>query len=366
MSPWIARIGLPILLGATVGLFVWIGRETEPGPALKSEPNPEAVVVMPAAPVRTPGSFPTAAPVSEPSLEEADVATRQRFYDSLADQPPRLLLSRLLRQPGDETTREILLHAFTTSMAENGRDPTFAGPLADALSSPDYSLELKALLAESLAESSTLAGVTALLQVAEAPASPPELRSVLNEAIAMVGAKRRGDGTFPMDLSPVLEAAFLRAALTPQSNPDLVSATSLAIAQVGSENGVRVLLQKIPTLPQTAEVVPRVRNPAAIPALLEPLQITTDYQDPRMAAAGKALVHIGGDAAVRPVLEWLKNASDEAQPLAADWFANIREPVSYDLVGTYLSSGQFRNESIRTTLQRAYDLNTPEEVPRGR
>lgn len=349
------------MLLLAVVFFAWIGRETVVEPPVSTD------VAVPAATTSIAAPRPEPATVLEPALEETDVATRQRYYDGLVLQPPLILLSRLLNaSAADETTKTILLQAFTTSLARSGHDSTLSLRFVDTLLSPDYSLETKAMLAEALADSATLAGVLALLEVAEDPAAPLELRNILNEAISTVGGKRRDDGSFPTDLSPPLEAAFLRAAMNPEGNPELIAATSLAIAQVGAENGVRVLLQQIPSLRKTAETVAKVRNPAAIPALLDPLRTAFDYNDPRMEAAGKALVHIGGDAAVRPVLEWLKNAPSQAQPLAAQWFANIREPVSYDLVGSYLSSESFRSGAIMTTLQQAYDANTPVEVPRGR
>ncbi len=379
----IVGIALIFLMGVALEGMLWFAQRLQrtarkPVPAevrkpareaVQSSPTPQAFVEprRPAAkPAPAPSSTPSAPRVfpPEPALSHADVPTRQRYHDQLVALPPLTILERWQRaaaQPNpDGATLAVMQQAFTLALGRSQEDelPSPA-TLAAALANPTIPPSSREALAGALAESATLPGLEALLQSANAPA----LRETALHALASVGAERRENGEYPVDLSPPLETAFA-VALSSADN-GLAAATGRALAQIGSETGTRAVLGVLdapaqsaqPFLPALRDAIAHLSNPAAIPALLDELNGAAnrgiDVGDPGILLSGAALVHIGGAEAVEPLLEWLTTAPPEAQPLAAAWFANVREPKSAALLQSYVAGKTFRSPQIKATLQQS-------------
>ncbi|MEI6351478.1 MAG: hypothetical protein WCP06_10270 [Verrucomicrobiota bacterium] len=353
--------------------------EEPPKPAVAdTEPSAAPTEALPT----SPAVVPEPSPASEPLLADADVETRQRYFDQLAALPPLDILARWRRSAAgglaDDVTLALLQQAFAKALgAFPVDDPALLKAFLDALHDPAFPLPARVEFAQALAESATLPGCRALLQYAtDSGTAEPDLRSAVFEAIGSIGASRRADGSFPSELSLPLEKAFGEALSKTGSQQELEAAVAQALGQVGTVAGTQQLLAALeqqpgagPNAPQPdfknllREAIEHVRNPGAIPALLDVVQGSPNFgsalSDPALAASGSALVHIGNTQAVEPLLDWLQRAPSDAQPLAAKWFQNIRTPETETAVQNRLQTGTFNSIAIKTTLQELLKANAP-------
>ena len=359
-----------------------VAAQLHPAPAPTTEfstPRPPARVETPLLP---PSFTPTQPPQREPALAEADIPTRQRYFDQLAAEVPFKILNRWRRAsaaPQDEVTLALIQQAFTQSLSRFQKDdPELVAALSEPLTDPGFPIACRAAFAQALADSSTLVGTRALVENATSAAPGAELQETVLGAIASIGAERRADGSYPAELSPALEAAF-GSALADPANKSLAKATGHALGQLGTESGVHALLDAFaasaqadgsdPTRPLERAFrndLEHIRNPAAVPALMEVIsgvEAAADSRDPLLTASGTALVNIGGEEAVGPLLDMLELSPANAKALASAWFANIRQPETIEVVRQRLKNSTFASPVIKSTLEQLLNANLPEEVP---
>lgn len=309
----------------------------------------------------------------EPSLETVItvIEDSQRYYDQLIKKDPEVLWNQWYRLlAGDNNrTRNIIRRALITQLQHKGSKDVYQD-LSSLLRESSLPITQNKLIINLLGETATPEAMTILLDEAMSNQDTP-LRPTILEKITEMGDEWWDNRSHP-ELSPPLEKAW-NSELNDQN---LINAIAIGMAKVGSPSGVKLLLTAIAKGGNTVDEINKgqnqqalaafeamdgILNNAAAPTLAEEFH-NRELNDPVFIASGNALANIANIEATKALIEWVKNAPDEAVPLVEQWFMEAsRNTESFDLLQQSLQSESFQSVKIKKEIQAVIKSREPLE-----
>jgi hypothetical protein len=219
------------------------------------------------------------------------------------------------------------------------------------LAQPTIPFQNKALLIDLLTEIATPQALSQLLNLAQLGNTDP-LYIMVVQAISRIG-DNRWNGRFHEELSPVLETAWLNATDTDET---FLNALGSAIAKIGAPQGVNELLLAVTskTLTPLADkkadtetikqevafkVIPKVRNPAAVPVLKTWLT-QEPVGNPGFELSGAALAEINSPKATEALVDMAKAIPDDASRNVQEWLSKkMDDDKSVNVIKTAQKTG---------------------------
>jgi hypothetical protein len=220
-------------------------------------------------------------------------------------------------------------------------------------------------LAQILSQAATRETLAVLLELIEAT-HQPESRAWLLEQIVKSSQNNWG-GQFHEDFTDLLGKAW--QSTTAQS--DSAMALGFAIASVGSPDGLELLFSDIKDGGQTVREfeqkaddkawvafgsLEQVRNPAAIPFLSSKLSAIQSHDSIAASAAGYCLAKMGQPEATAVLLRWVRANPTDVGVFVTDWFMQMRDGGSVELVNTAVKGSDFANHRNKDALSSALTL----------
>lgn len=279
-------------------------------------------------------------------LLDVSVEERQKFYDALLARDSSGLLKDWVSEftaQKDVFKAGLIASALIARLQTSEHNEEFYQSAQLMLRDASCGNETKAALIRMLGRASTVASLQTLLDLHREKA---DLRADINASIEELGDSR-SDGRFPDGLSPLLESAWRNA-----GDAQVRDSLAQALAKVGSPTGIDLLLGEVLATGKTIKEISatqddrvlgawaaleQVRNPKAISSLAGHLNYRgTD--DAELLLSGDALANMGTMEATNSLLEWAKSAPDSFAPLVSEWFTQIRDSGSWNLVSEVLDT----------------------------
>lgn len=313
--------------------------------------SPHAITQQPASPANNPKT--RARPASENSL-------------ALWQQWQKLITEQNYQQIP-------IVNAKLAEQLHKHPNPQIYQEINGLLAQPAIPVQNKALLLDLLTEIATPQALSQLLNLAQLGNTDP-LYMLVVQAISRIG-DNRWNGKFHEELSPVLETAWLNATDTDET---FLNALGSAIAKIGAPQGVNELLlavtskTAIPLTDKKAdtetikqeiafEVIPKVRNPAAVPVLKTWLT-QEPVGNPGFELSGTALTEINSPDAIEALVDMAKTAPDDASRNVQEWLTKkMDDDKSVSVIKTAQKTG-FQSTAIAEVVDNLVGDNNAASV----
>jgi len=292
---------------------------------------------------------------------------RQNYFNKLTQTSSDAILQEWIGSLGTPNL-EMISYALAYRLQNHNDSGNVYGQLQELLGSGSYSQKGAAL--NLLTNISTPQSLQILLdEILLTQAT--EFRKIMLSRILQIGDNRWG-GKFHPELSKPLEKAWN----IESSDRKLLVTVARTIAKVGSPSGVELLLSTIDSSGMTVsdiksgsypkawaalKAMEDIRNPALIPVLSRRF---SSYQvdNPSFVASGDALAIIGQYETTKMLLDWAKQASQEAIPLVEQWFGLLRTEPAIKLATKVLAYNEpFQDMQVRKAIEKAVEKTKPIE-----
>jgi hypothetical protein len=349
-------VGLAAL--GTIGLGIYYAKD---GVNLTLQKSPIVTTVEKEFPQATlteekshPAGVANAASAVHAVVPEKTINT-QEDYDKLYNSPVETIWERWRELMDNSMTDQTLATSALAQKLRQGNGEAIYAEAAEMLRNTALSASQRAQVVNLLGEASTVQALDVLAQLLR-ETNDDTLRYAIAEAIG-----RGPSGLSEWELTPHPEFSPMLESLWQQLEPDphLANALATRIAHEGAPSGIQLLLEQFDgnkTIDSLAEsndpqtlaalnAMKEIRNPQALPLLKKTFQ-TQPQESAAFVASGTALSWMGNVEATKTLLNWARQAPEDAAEYAQQWIGSAagRDPDS----SLYLKKALAQNNTFRS------------------